>query len=200
MFVCKSCGQSYRENPGTCTVCSGEVIETTGAANYTEPVAGPNYSSQQPFSPFTTQPQTPVQPVYYTPVTGSTTSSGISGGTRAKGIVGLVLGIEGIIGSSFFLLYSFLIDYFIDLGISTENYYSYGYDYGYSGGREFFAVYFMIFALAQFAAGVVGMILSNKARSGGFVAKLTTSGKVLNLLTVIFSSVAVLINIMTLAA
>lgn len=140
MYICPNCKTEHEEFANFCFAC--------GAKMEAEPVAQqPIYEQAAAQQPIYEQPvaQPPVyeQPVYAAPVEEP---------SKAKSIIPMILSIAGLALGVIGLFTTFIL---FCLGL-TEHY-SYG-EVGIAVG--------IVFTMLSLPAGLIGMILSNKARGG----------------------------------
>ncbi len=170
MYICEKCGQVYAAPVPTCAICGCDVIKQV----VEEPV---------------------VPPVTVTVTPQPSDTPRIPGGARAKGIVGFVMSLEGIVCSVIYGFYSVLFAAMM-IGYSSDIYglYEYGTD------LEMVLLIYMVALICQIPVGIISFILSKSARNSGYVSRMTSAGKVLGILTTIISAVAVLLLLMALSA
>ena len=177
MYICNECGQVYAEPVSACAICGCNVIKPKVAEPFVSPVTITITADE------------------------CDTAPRISGGTRAKGIIGFVMAIEGIAGSAIYAFYALLL-IAMTLGYGDEMYelfdqYS---GFGYTSGLEFVILVYIFSLIAQLVIGLVAVSLCNSAKEAGYVSKMTSAGKVLGILTAVISVVAVILLFMVLLA
>ena len=140
MYICNECGQVYAEPISACVICGCTEIKPKA------------------FKPV-------ISPVVITAATAEEVSAPrISGGTRAKGIIGFVMAIEGIAGSAIYALCALLL-VAMAFGYGDEiyelfNQYS---GFGYASGLEFVIFVYIFSLIAQLVVGLVAASLCNSA-------------------------------------
>ena len=161
MFICKNCGQIYGQSANFCSICGGQVVEQ--------------------LTPVT---ENPVN--YYAPVTPATPV--IPVGARVKGIIGMVLGIEGFITALIFAVY----------GLCFAAITAFGGSYDAEAGMlgTLYSVLWIVYTCIPLAMGIAGYILSKSAKTGGYISKITSSGKIFNMLTIILCGISIFIMIL----
>lgn len=130
MYICPNCGKAFEEPVNFCNGCGANLSGTAA------PVAPPVY--------------TPVTPVYAVPATPA-----VSGGSNAKHIVGMILGISGMVTSIIGLLYALIL-----LPEATDYHYFYNY------AAEALTGVCMVFAFIALPLSIVGLALSRRKAFG----------------------------------
>ena len=188
MPFCPNCGSHVDAEQKFCGSCGTAVTATAAPAAPVAPVyeapVKPAYEA-----PVTPAYQAPTAPVYqapaptyqaptyptYQPVRKEETNE-ISGGAKAKGIVGMVLGIVGMVFGALAGLFAL---------VSVEEV-----------EMVFYTLYFSIIALPL---SIVGRVLAGKSQDAGNTAKGCSTGRALGLVGIIVSAVAFFIAIICLA-
>ncbi len=177
MYICSECGQVYAEPVSACAICGCTAIKP----KVVEPLISP-----------VTITITPEE---------CNSSPRISGGTRAKGIIGFVMALEGIIGSAMYALYALLlVSVIFGYGDAAYELFSYSYGFGYTSGLEFIIIVYLFSLIAQLVIGLVAAALCNSATDAGYVSKMTSAGKILGILTAVISAVAAILLFIALLA
>ena len=177
MYVCKKCGQTYPEYVAFCAGCGNnymeQVAERRNSGIYInqgpKTFAGTHYSPGAYSGPAYEAPP----PAYRSsaPTYGYITPPAPRGG-KAKGIVGMCFSIESIVSAIICFCYSIMV---ADIGYEE-------------------ACIIMFFADMIFlATSIVGTVLSSSAREKGFVNGITTTGKVLGIISIAICALSMFI-------
>ncbi len=173
MYTCPNCNHSSETPMNFCSKCGTKTV-------YTESVQQPAYEAPvQPAYEAPAQPvyEAPAQPAYEEPVYVAPPVK--SGAPKGLVIAGMALSIAGMVLAAFGFLYTMI---FWDSNIE-------GLAFGYALGFFFFS----------FPCGLVGLILSSKAKNAGDTSAMSTVGKILGLVSVILSGVTLVLGIIAAA-
>ena len=170
MYICNKCGKVYAEPVSSCAIC--------GCAVITQKVIDPIVNS-----------------VSVDAAIGENNNAPrISGGTRAKGIIGFVMAVEAVAASAIYAFYALLL-VFMMLGYGDVTYelFNQYFGFGYINSLKFVIWVYIFSLIAQFVIGLVAISLCNSAKEAGYVSKMTSAGNVLGILTAVISIVSVIL-------
>jgi len=186
MAFCPNCGNQIEEGSAFCGACGTSVA--TNAAQPAAPVqpAAPAWSAPAQSAPAWSAPQAPTYtaptyaaPTYTTPGYRAPVQEEISGGTRAKGIIGMIASIFGMILAIIGLIgtLTFLGTWWSEPGFE-------------------YALIMMIFSLPL---SIVGRVLSSSSQDAGNDSGVCGAGKAMGLVGIILTAVMMFFGFICLA-
>ena len=182
MAFCPNCGNKIEDGGVFCGACGTSIAAPAAPAAPVEPAApawaapttstpAASWSAPAPSAPAWSAPQTPTYsaPTYSAPAWNAPVKDEVSGGTKAKGIVGMVMGIFGMVFGIIGLICTMT---FLGTWYSEEGF--------------FLALYFSIFSLPL---SIVGKVLASGSQDAGNTSGVCSAGKGMGLAGIILSAV-----------
>ncbi len=201
MYICPKCGKTFDTPTNFCPLCGANMAEQTPVQPvveqpvveqpvveqpvveqpvYVQPTTpqAPTYAPPAYTQPVNTQPVNP-QPQYTQPVYPQNAYQPVQPPSKAKSIVGMVLGISGLAFAAIGLLYTLIF-----MAVDGAAGFAFG----------------LVFSLISFPLSLVGLIMAKKNISAGDTSAFGKVGKITGLIGVILSGVTLFLAIISLAS